>query len=251
MNQIPPTCANPKAMSEGVAPVQDLPSLTFITFKRGILAGRIYLVMGLAVSLVLAVVLLRTARGSAAFVTTFPLEIPLFASLGAMGGMMLFVGDRSKGVLEYLIAYGIPPRRLFANCLLATVGLSTIVLGAALAVGLGSYVAAGNSISTDLQNSILGYTIPMTYASSLFAATSGMIWSTLSTPRMGVNSPVGVAPILGVAPPMLVLVIANSFAKSEYYYVTVGAAVAFLAIVLLLLAASTRLMSRERYLSPM
>jgi hypothetical protein len=228
-----------------------LPSLRSITLRRGLIAGRAYLAIGLVVSLILTVVLLRTPRGSAVFVATFPLEIPLFASLGALGGMMLFVGDRSKGVLEYLISYGIRPGSLFVNCLLVTLVLSTIVMGSALTVGLAGYVATGNSISATLQNSILGYTIPMTYASSLFAATCGVIWSTLSSPRMGLNSPVGVAPILGIAPPLLVLIVAEGVDKSAYYYITVGAALGFLALVAALLVASSRLMGRERYLSPM
>ena len=181
-----------------------LPSLTAVTLRRGILTGRLYLGIGVFISLILTVILLRSARGSLVFVTTFPLELPLFATLGALGGLMLFVSDRSKGVLEYLISYGVRPARLFANCLLTTVGLSTIVLGAGLAVGLGGFLATGNHISSDLANSVLGYTIPMTYASSIFATTAGVIWSTLSSPRAGLNSPVGIAPMIGVAPPLVV-----------------------------------------------
>ncbi len=228
-----------------------LPSLLRVTLRRALIAGRVYLAIPIVISLVLTVALLRSSHGSAAFVATFPLEIPLFATLGAMGAMMLFVGDRSKGVLEYLISYGIRPRTLFVNCLLATVVLSTIVMGTALLVGLGGYVATGNSISTTFQDSILGYTIPMTYASSLFAAICGIIWSALSSPRMGLNSPVGVAPILGVAPPLLDLIVAEGVDKSAYYYVTVGAALGVLALAAGLLVASSRLMGRERYLSPM
>lgn len=228
-----------------------LPSLLSVTLRRGLIAGRAYLAIGIVISLVLTTVLLRTARASTVFVATFPLEIPLFATLGALGGMILFVGDRSKGVLEYLISYGVRPRSLFLNSLLTTVVLSTIVMGTALTVGLAGYVATGHSISSDLENSILGYTIPMTYAASLFAATCGVIWSTLSTPRMGLNSPVGVAPLLGVAPPILVLVVAEGVDKSAYYDVTVGASLGFLILVVALLFASSRLMSRERYLSPM
>ena len=125
-----------------------LPSLLSVTLRRGLIAGRAYLVIGIIVSLILTVVLLRTSHGSAVFVATFPLEVPLFATLGALGGMILFVGDRSKGVLEYLISYGVRPRALFLNCLLATVMLSTIVMGTTLIVGLSGYVATGNSISS-------------------------------------------------------------------------------------------------------
>lgn len=228
-----------------------MPSVTAITFRRGIAAGRLYLAIAIVVSLILTVVLLRSAKGAVAFATTFPLEMPLFASLGAMGGLTIFVSDRSKGVLEYVIAYGMRPGRLFLNYLLTTAGLSTIVLAALLSVGLGGFLVAGNSVSTDLENSILGYTIPMTYACSLFAVTAGMVWSTVSTPKMGLNSPIGVAPILAIAPPVIVLLLAETVAKSEYYYVTVGAAVGFIVVVFLLLGASVRLMGRERYLSPM
>jgi hypothetical protein len=228
-----------------------LPSLTAVTFQRGISAGRYYLAIGTLVSVILTVTLLRSAHGSTVFALTFPLEIPLFASLGAMGGMMLFVSDRAKGVLEYLIAYGMRPNVLFANYLLTTVGLSTLVTGASLAVGLVGYIGTGNSVSTDLAEAILGYTIPMTYASSLFAATAGMIWSALSSPRMGLNSPVGLTPTLGVAPPLVVLILAESVAKAEYYDVTIAAAVGFLGITAALVLASARLMGRERYLSPM
>ncbi len=228
-----------------------IPSLLRVTIRRGVLAGRLYLGIGIAVSVLLAVVLLRTARTSSVFATTFPLEIPLFAAVGGIGGLMLFIGDRSKGVLEYLIAYGVGPRRLFANALAVTIVLSTIVLTASLAVGLGGYLALGKPVTTDLLDALLGYTIPMTYASALFATLLGIIWSALSTPRMGLNSPVGVAPILGVAPPVLVLLLAESVARAEYYYVTVGTAAGFLVLVAVLLAASDRIMDRERYLSSM
>lgn len=228
-----------------------LPSLLLVTLRRGAVAGRVYLIIGVAVSLVLTLALLRTAHGGSEFVSVFPLEIPLFASLGATGGLMLFLSDRSKGVLEYLISYGVQPRSLFVNNLLVTVALTTIVLGGSLAVGLIGFWAAGNAFSTDLENAILGYTVPMAYASALFATIGGIIWSALSTPRAGMNTPVGLAPMLGIAPPVLVLVVAEGVDRSAYYDVTVGAALGFLALVALLLVASSRLMDRERYLSSM
>lgn len=227
-----------------------LPSLMLVTLRRGVLAGRFYLGIGVMVSLVLTVALLRSARGTTQFVAIFPLEIPLFASLGAMGGLILFVGDRTQGLLEYFISYGVRPWTLFVNSLLVTATLTTIVLGGSLAVGLGGYVLSGNALSVSLQNSVLGYTIPMAYASALFASIGGIIWSSLSTPRMGVNTPVGLAPVLGVAPPIVVLIVAEGVDKSAYYSVTLGAAAGFLGLVVLLLIASSRLMDRERYLSP-
>lgn len=226
-----------------------LPSITAFTFRRGLQAGRLNLVLAVVVSILLTLILLRGTHGSTAFGVTFPLELPIFASVGSIGGLLLFVGDRSKGVLEYLLSYGMRPGTLFTNYLLTTAGLASLVVGAALAVGLGAYLAGGNPLTTSLEESVLGYTIPMTYASSLFATTAGILWSTLTTPRAGMNSPVGIAPMIGVAPPLLVLIFAESVPRAEYYYVTVGAATGFLLLVVLLLAASARLTRRERYLS--
>ncbi|MEM0129212.1 MAG: hypothetical protein QXG65_03500 [Thermoplasmata archaeon] len=238
-------------MSLGSPPVRQLPSLRAVTLRRGVAAGRMYLAIAILVSVVLTVILLRSARGASVFAATFPLELPIFASLGATGALMLFVADRSKGVLEYLISYGVEPRSLFVNSLIVAAVLSTLVLACGLAVGLGGYLAQGNAIGSDLEDAILGYTVPMTYASALFAAISGIVWSTLSTPRAGINSPVGVSPLLGIAPPVVVLIAAETVAKPDYYYVTVGASLGFLALVVVLLLASARLMGRERYLSPM
>lgn len=238
-------------MPSGAPSSRKLPSLRLVTLERGLRAGRFYLAMGVVISLVLTAVLLRSAHGPDVFVATYPLEIPIFASLGATGALLLFVSDRTKGVLEYLISYGVRPRTLFANSLLVAVALTTVVLGSTLAVGLVAYRALGHPFSVDLENSLLGYTIPMAYASALFACICGIIWSALSSPRAGLNSPVGVAPLLGVAPPILVLVVAETVDRASYYDVTVGASFGVLGLVVVLLVASARLMDRDRYLSPM
>jgi hypothetical protein len=226
-----------------------LPSLTTTTIRRGLVAGRLYLLLGTALVLILSIVLLRNKAG--VFEGTYPLELPLFASLGSMGGLMLFVSDRSKGVLEYSIAYGIAPGRLFGNVLLATVVLASLVLGLGLMAGLGAYLLTGHTLTTDLANALLLYSVPMTYAGATFSAVAGMVWSSLSTPRAGLNSPTGIAPILSVAPPIFVLFVAEAAPKADYYYITSGAAAVFVVAAAALLLASSRWMDRERYLSAM
>lgn len=226
-----------------------LPSLTWTTIRRTAAMGRLYLILGAGISLLLTVILV--SRTPAAFQTTFPLEVPLFAALASIGGLITFSSDRTKGVFEYLIAYGVQPRTLFFNGLLATAALASVVLGVALAVGLGLASARGVPIPWSMQEALLLYTIPMCYAGSLFTATVGMIWSSVSTPRSGMNSPVGIAPMVGIAPILLVLLTAEGAPSADYYYITVGAALAILAAVVVLLAMSARLMSRERFLSPL
>ncbi|MGC2288537.1 MAG: hypothetical protein WA688_01590 [Thermoplasmata archaeon] len=229
------------------------PSLIATTIRRTITIGWRYLAIGTGLALVLSLILLfgGNGRGGTAFTTTFPLEIPLFATLGSTGGLMTFTSDRTKGVFEYLIAYGVRPRALFANGLLSTVAMATIILALALSVGLGAAVADGVVLNETLAKSLAFYTVPMSFAGGLFITTVGMIWASVSSPRTGINSPVGIAPMLGIAPIILVLIVAESAPKSEYYYITGGAAAAIIVAVVLLLALSARLMGRERFLSPL
>lgn len=202
-------------------------------------------------SSLLAVALAAGGHGGAAFVSTFPLELPLFAVTGSLGGLMTFTSDRAKGVFEYLIAYGIRPRTLFFDGLLSTAALVSIILGCSLVIGLGAATVQGIGLTLGLAKSILLYTIPMGFAGALFTAAVGMIWSSISSPRTGFNSPIGLAPMIGVGPTVLVLIVAEAAPPSEFYYVTTGAAIAILAVVAGLLSASARLMGRERFLSPL
>ncbi|HEV8050201.1 MAG TPA: hypothetical protein VGP88_06365 [Thermoplasmata archaeon] len=227
------------------------PNVTVTTIRRTLRIGWTYLAIGAFVSLLLTGILLFGVHRGSAFVTTYPLELPIFAVLGSTGGLMTFTSDRTKGVFEYLIAYGVRPRSLFVNGLLATITMASIVLGLALALGLGLAVATGITLTTDFLQTVALYTIPMSLAGALFTSTVGMIWTSISTPRTGMNSPVGLAPMVGIAPTVLVLVVAETLPSSEFYYFTAGAAAAIVLAVVGLLAASARLMGRERFLSPL
>ncbi|HEV2166413.1 MAG TPA: hypothetical protein VGS23_05495, partial [Thermoplasmata archaeon] len=69
------------------------PVLTGTTIRRTLSLGRLYLAIGVAVSLILALTLILGARSRGAFATTFPLEIPIFAVLGSTGGLLTFTSD--------------------------------------------------------------------------------------------------------------------------------------------------------------
>jgi hypothetical protein len=235
----------------GGAAQAGVPSLTGTTVLRTLSIGRLYLGIGAAISLLLSVILLEGAHAGTRFVQTFPLEVPLFAVLGSTGGLMTFTSDRAKGVFEYLIAYGVRPRTLFFNGLLSAAAMSGIILALSLAVGLGLAAARGVALTEDLWKSIGLYTVPMAFAAALFTTTVGMIWSAVSTPRSGMNSPVGLAPMIGVAPTVVVLIVAETSPSSEFYYITTGSAAVIGLIVVALLAMSGQLMGRERFLSPL
>lgn len=234
------------------SPVADrVPSLLGITVRRSAVTGRTYLILGTIWSVLYAVALSFASPSS--FAATYPLLLPLFSVLGAMGALMVFTSDRVKGVFEYLVAYGVSPRRLFANVLLTTVLLLTIVLGSSLAVGLGVEFARQRVLTAPLLEALLTYSLPMAYVSAAFAATVGMFWTSLSSPREGMNSPIGFVPILGIGPSLITLVTVGIIEASHPVPVVdiTSTAVAVVAVVVIaLLSMVERLLPRERFLSP-
>jgi hypothetical protein len=224
------------------------PSLLGSSIRRAFRVGRTYLLLGLGYALVftLSFALIRQSP----FASTVPLLLPVFGMLGAMGGLMLFTNDRVKGVYEYLLAYGFSSRQVFTEVMAACLVLATAVLAPTLAVGLGVFVARGNVLSLPLVEDLSLYAVPMTYASVALAATVGMFWTSLSSPRSGMMSPVGLMPLIGLAPSLLVLLVVD--VEPAYYrldLLTGGLAVVAV-VVLVLLTWIDRLLPPERLLSP-
>ncbi len=209
-----------------------------------------YLAIGIAISVLLSSELLFLGKSRGAlFAPTFPLELPIFAVLGSIGGLMTFTSDRTKGVFEYLLAYGVRPGNLFRNGLIATVAMSGIILGTALAIGLGLAEPRGVPLPESFWEALAYYTLPMSFGAALVTSTVGMIWASLSSPRAGLNSPVGIAPMIGTGPTILILLAAETAPSADYYYITGGASAALIVLAVVLLALSSRLMGRERFLS--
>ncbi len=227
-----------------------VPSLVGTTVRRTILVGRVYIAFGVGASTLVAIALLVAGSQGTTFELGFAVLLPLFATVGSMGGLLTFSNDRTKGVLEYLIAYGVRPLTLFLNGLLCTAAATAIILGLSLPIGLGLATAWNVALSVDFLTIFLFYTVPVTFASALLAATAGMIWTTVSTPRAGMNNPVGLAPLIAILPTILVIILASIVGSSEFFAVTDGASVAIIAAVVSFLALSGRLMGRERFLSP-
>lgn len=230
-------------------------SLLGITIRRASVVGRFFLIYGSAVSVLLGVSL-ALAAGKGSFASTFPLFLPIFGVVGAQGALVVYVNDRTKGVLEYLLAYGFSPRRLFATVLVATLALASIVLVVAVGVGVGVYLAKGNPFTSQLALALGVYAIPMTLASAAFAATVGVYWTALSSPRQGLNSPIGLMPFIGILPSLAALAvvveleISKRASGAEVVAVLAGAAALLATIVLVLLARIGTLLRRERMLSP-
>jgi hypothetical protein len=230
------------------------PSLLAVTIRRAMSSGRFYLVYGTAMSGLFGCVLALV--NPASFGTSFALFLPIFGVAGSMGGLLVFTGDRTKGVLEYLIAYGISPRRLFANVLLTSLVLASIVFGVAGGTAMGAYLARGNPVTPDVVGILLLYAVPMGLASAAFAATVGVYWSALSSPRTGLNSPIGLVPLVGVLPPLATigafaaLGVTGALSAPVALRVIAGAVGLVGGTVLVLLRFMDRLLKPERLLSP-
>ena len=223
------------------------PSLLGITIRRSFVAGRVYFIVGMLYVFFLSIAL--SLSGPSSFGTGFPILLPIFTVLGALGALMVFSNDRVKGTFEYLLAYGVGPRRIFIDVLVTSLVLVTVELGITLALGLGIYLALGNVISANLLAGLGLYAIPESYACAALMATVGVFWTSLSSPRAGLNSPVGFIPLFGILPQVLTLILAGVF-NAYLYDVLFGGLVVVAAIVLTLLSLTNRLMPRERLLSP-
>ena len=225
-----------------------------ITVRRAWVTGRFFLVYGTAISVLLGVLLAHFSGPS--FASSYSLFVPIFAVVGSMGGLTVFTSDRTKGVLEYLIAYGYSPRRLFADVLLTTLVLVSIVVGIGVSVSLGVYFAEGQTVTSTLVISVGVYAVPMAFACAAFASTVGVYWTTLSSPRQGINSPVGIIPFIGILPALVTLfaIVAVTLSgplSATTLLLILGSAMGLVAIfVIVLLVSLGRLLRRERFLSP-
>ena len=228
-------------------PSEGPPSLLGITLRRSFVAGRVFFVVGILYVFFLSIGL--SFSGPSSFDSAFPIILPIFTALGALGSLMVFAHDRIRGPFEYLMAYGVRPRRIFADVLVTSLALVTVEVGVTLAIGLGIYLALGYAISADLLAGLGLYALPESYACAALMATVGVFWTSLSSPRAGLNSPVGFIPLFGILPQILTLILAGVFSAYRYE-VLLGSLAVLVLIVVLLLGLTNRLMPRERLLSP-
>jgi ABC-type transport system involved in cytochrome c biogenesis permease component len=108
-------------------------SLLGITIRRSFTIGRAGFIYGTAMSLFFGILLAFSSENG--FSASFPIILPIFASVASMAGLSVFTSDRLKGVLEYLMAYGVSPRRIFVNILVASMVLVTVLLAITLGIG--------------------------------------------------------------------------------------------------------------------
>ncbi len=222
-----------------------LPSLLGVTIRRSFVVGRLSLIIGCAM-----VMFYSAAFGVAGtlFVTVGALILPIFAVTGGVGGALVFANDRMKGVLEYLVAYGISPRQILWNTLIAGLVQVSLVVLLGVSAGTATYLASGHALTLALPEALLAYTLPMSYLTVTLMTVLGVFWTSLASPRSGMNSPLGVLPLIGVVPPTVVLVLVEAL-RAYAVPVLLGSELVLALLVLGLLFRTDRLMPPVRLLS--
>lgn len=236
------------APADPVGPAGDppLPSLLGITVRRSMVVGRMSLLLGGGMIVFYSAAF---GIGGPLFVSIGTVVLPIFAVTGGIGGALVFTNDRTKGVLEYLVAYGLSPRRILANALIAGLIQVSIILGVGIAAGLTTYLLSGYTLTLELPTVLLVYTFPMSYLTVTLMTTVGVFWTSLSSPRSGLNSPLGVLPLLGVLPTTVLFILALTLSSYASRIVLGGELIIFV-ILISLLARTDRFMPPERLLSP-
>ena len=133
--------------------------------------------------------------------------------------------------------------------MLSAVGLVTIILSISISIVTVVLFFSNGSIPFQYVELLIIYTIPLSYTVAMFTTMIGTIWSSLTTRRAGVNSPVGLAPIFGVLPLTVVLVISEIIGTSYLTIFTGGVSAALLVVVAVTIFASNKRMVRERFIS--
>ncbi|MDR0461038.1 MAG: YhfC family intramembrane metalloprotease [Nitrososphaerota archaeon] len=232
-----------------------LTSLVKTNFKRALSFGSVYLIICIALSLLLGGILngvasmVTDAESPAIVSQSFPLMLPLLTVIGSFGGLMVFVSDRTKGVYEYLIAYGVNVSEIFWSTLLTTLGLVTITLGISIIGNIVLLLLMGGTMQLAMFELLLLYTIPISYASVAFMTMAGMIWSSITRRIPGVNSPIGIATLLGIGPCLVVLILSSFFTGSSFLLLVGGVTLILAVLVVAMLVVANKSMNRERLLS--
>ena len=246
--------------SQSLAREEKLPdkgskSLYSMIFRRSLSYGRVYLIMGLVISVLfigetaLSLNAIKTlAPGSEIAGEIYPLLLPLTTIIGATGALMVFSSDKAKGVYEYLIAYGVNPSTIFWSVVLASIGLVSIILIVSVPVAAIVFALLGLALPSTFNELLILYSIPLSFTSTAFMTMAGMIWQSLSTRRAGLNSPVGAAPVLGIVPVMIVFLL-SLLLHADLILLVGAVSLAVLVSLGVMTGVANRKMQRERFLS--
>lgn len=235
--------------------------------RRSLTSSKAYLIIGLALPLLVTILfflvgrrmsastieltygLPATAGGGGVLVYSLvPSVIPVAAVIGTFSPLLLFVNDRSRGVYEYLLAFGRKPSDIFAGLIISVLVLSAVVVAVPVAVAASLVYSAAPMLLGPFTTEILVYTLPMGMIAPLFISGIAVMWVALTRRVQFVNSPIGLAPIFGLLPVVGVLMFSefDRGANTTLPLAIVSAAMAAATIALFILA--SRALGGERFI---
>lgn len=253
-------------------------TLLGIYFKRYLREGKAYIIIGLIAPIVIliAFTFLGGRNASGVEETTlkelassmglndismylaallFPFLMPIFAITGSVMAPALYSEDKSNGFYEFVMSSTrIGPRDIFWSIILTGLAVSLIVLSVIVVATLLLFQIVNGSIPFFFARELLTYSVPIAVVASLIVSSIAFVSEALTKRISFVNSPAGMAPIIGV----IIAVIPLLFFETQViggpvdlnklllvlaYYV--AAAFVFFVFIFYL---TTKRMARERFL---
>ena len=217
-------------------------------FKRYLREGKIYL----AISLILPLIMIITLPIQVSFIM-LPFFLPIFGVIGAIMAPALYSEDRSSGFYEFILSSTkIGVADIFWAITAIAIAFSLIVISVlVIFVFIIIWITYG-SIPILFATEIGIYTVPISILASLIVSSISFVSQALTKRVSFVNSPAGVAPIIGIAVAIIPFFIFGlNFEIINYTLlfielgIYVGACLMLFVFILLLL---TKRMVRERFL---
>lgn len=237
------------------------------TTKRTIHQTKLYIILMFVVTTLISVVSMweineaaesaknaATAQLGALSVLIGPMFIPILASIIGSLPLVIFLSDKARGVYEYLMAYEFDLSQIYLAFIIASIIAVLMFVAPAVVVVLLSAHFLDIAITSTILQIILVYTIPYSVLVTVIVILMSLTWSVLAQRRQFVNSPTGIAPLIGSVPTLIFLLI--SIFGSKTGDITVPnlitysglLSVAIAAILVVMVFISIKKMARERFL---
>lgn len=252
--------------------------LLSLYFRRYMREGKAYVIIGLIAPIIILLLVTvlggRNSSGSEAValreiaqsvglkdaslylaVILFPFIMPVFAITGSVMAPALYSEDKSNGFYEFIMSSTrIGTRDIFWSIILTGLAVSLIVLSVIVAVTLTLIQVVNGSVPFFFVRELATYSVPIAIAASLIVSSVSFVSEALTKKISFVNSPAGMAPIIGV----IVAVLPLLFFETQLFSGPVNingilmvlaayVAAAFVFFILIFLL-TTKRMARERFL---
>ena len=226
-----------------------------VTMKRSVRLSRSYFVLGIVITVhgiiisnIMSIIPADSANPAPIDLSNnFPILsvaiLSLSSLLFSLPVVMLFVYDKTNGVLEYLLSTGLDQLDIFKGYVKASLTLATYLLVFAIILNTAMGFTLGTSLGLLASMAALTFAIGI---SEVFLVTVCMMaFSSLQKTPMGANQPLGV--IIGIIPMFPALILPLAF-PAQAIVIDFLIAVITLLVSLVLLLSTGRLILREKLL---